>query len=157
MQTELRIQMVSIGWAFVTDDLQLELSLSTHSVEPQTDSPTPSPSPTEDAHDPDCVTCILRNQAREHVGDDNLVLIVSIVGGVLLGLAVLAYQRRARFCKRRNGHKMNVVNLANTSPLSNARSLSQTELPPGWKAKTDPSSGRVYYFNALGESSWERP
>ena len=33
-----------------------------------------------------------------------------------------------------------------------------TTLPDGWQELTDPSSGQVYYYNAMnGETSWDRP
>ena len=35
---------------------------------------------------------------------------------------------------------------------------STTELPPGWVEATDPSSGKVYFYNAsTSETRWERP
>merc|ERR1719321_32201 len=32
------------------------------------------------------------------------------------------------------------------------------QLPPGWESATDPSSGKMYYFNrATGETTWTVP
>ena len=32
------------------------------------------------------------------------------------------------------------------------------DLPPGWNAVTDPTSGRVYFYNAsTNQTTWERP
>jgi hypothetical protein len=33
----------------------------------------------------------------------------------------------------------------------------RAELPGGWASAVDPATGRTYYYNAEGETSWERP
>jgi hypothetical protein len=42
-------------------------------------------------------------------------------------------------------------------PQSVTSPQSVSELPAGWQSATDPASGRIYYYNDKGESSWERP
>jgi len=33
----------------------------------------------------------------------------------------------------------------------------RAELPGGWASAVDPATGRTYYYNPEGETSWERP
>jgi len=68
-------------------------------------------------------------------------------------------QSRASYASQPDTYKTSSQYSQQQSYASHAPSQPQgDQLPPGWAALQDPSSGRTYYANqSTGESSWEKP
>lgn len=60
-------------------------------------------------------------------------------------------KRKTALVEQQSSLRDKIIEAHNARPLENA-------LPPGWKQVSDPSSGRIYYYNdQTGQTQWLRP